>query len=235
MCGRFTLYTDINILAERFIFDPCDLREQGSFVPSYNIAPSQRVMVVTKRSNMNVNRVEMMRWGLKPAWLETQSSSELLINARSETISEKPSFQEAFSKRRCLILSDGFYEWENTTIGKRPTRVQMRETKPFAFAGIWEPGRDNSGNHDSGLISSCAILTTQASKFMKPIHNRMPIILKPQNEQKWTNNEITERKELENILSPVADKYMEAWHVSQFVNSTHNNEPLCIERELKLL
>ncbi len=235
MCGRFTLYTDINILAERFLFDPCDLRKQGGFVPNYNIAPSQRVMVVTKESNLSAHKVQMMRWGLKPAWLKRQSGSELLINARSETISEKPSFQEAFSNRRCLILSDGFYEWENTATGKRPTRVQMKETKPFAFAGIWEPGRDNSGNHDSGLISSCAILTTQASKFMKPIHNRMPIILKPQNEQKWTDNKITEPKDLEDTLSPLPDKYMESWYVSQFANSTHNNEPIGIERMLKLV
>jgi len=111
----------------------------------------------------------------------------------------------------------------------------MRETKPFAFAGIWEPGRDNSGKYDPELMSSCAILTTPASEFMKPIHNRMPIILKPQNEQKWADKEITEPEELENILSPIADKHMEAWHVSQFVNSPHNNDPLCIKRELKLL
>ena len=111
----------------------------------------------------------------------------------------------------------------------------MRETKPFAFAGIWEPGRDNSGKYDPELMSSCAILTTQASKFMKPIHNRMPIILKPQNEKKWADKEITEPEELEDLLSPIADKHMETWPVSQFVNSPHNNDPLCIKRELKLL
>ena len=235
MCGRFTLYTDISILAERFLFDHYDIYAQGGFVPSYNIAPTQRVLVVTKESNMNVNRVEVMRWGLKPTWIKRQSSSKLLINARSETISEKPSFREAFSNRRCLILADGFYEWEHTTIGKRPVRIQMRETKPFAFAGIWEPGRDNSGKYDPELMSSCAIITTLASKFMKPIHNRMPIILKPQNEKKWTDKEITEPEELEDILSPIADKHMETWHVSQFVNSPNNNDPLCIKRELKLL
>ena len=235
MCGRFTLYTDLKILAERFLFDLSDLHDQGGFNPSYNIAPSQQVLVVTQKPNTNENKVAIMTWGLPASWSRAQKGSQSLINARSETVSQKPSFRYSFNSRRCLILADGFYEWKTTSAGKRPVHIQLKESKPFAFAGIWEPGRDNSGNYDPQLMSFCTILTTQANMFMSHIHNRMPVILKRHNEQKWTDQDPTKRTELREIISPISDKYMKSWDVSQFVNSPRNNSPICIKEELRLL
>ena len=235
MCGRFTLYTDLKVLAERFVFDSSDLQNQGGFNPTYNIAPTQQVLVVTKEPNTHDNKIEIMKWGFPISWKRTRKDSQFLINARSETVSKKSSFRDSFNNRRCLILADGFYEWKNTSAGKRPVHVQLKKSKPFAFAGIWEPASDNSKNYDPKLISFCTIITTPANTFMSPIHNRMPVILKQQNEQKWITKGPTTLKELGEIISPISSKYMESWDVSQFVNSPRNNGPLCIEEELKLL
>jgi len=235
MCGRFTLYTDLKVLAERFVFDSSDLQNQGGFNPTYNIAPTQQVLVVTKEPNTHDNKIEIMKWGFPISWKRTRKDSQFLINARSETVSKKSSFRDSFNNRRCLILADGFYEWKNTSAGKRPVHVRLNEAKPFAFAGIWEPANDNSESHDPKLMSFCTILTAPANIFMSPIHNRMPVILKQQNEQKWIGLDPTTIEELGEIISPISSKYMESWDVSQFVNSPRNNGPLCIEEELRLL
>ena len=154
-----------------------------------------------------------------------------MINARSETASEKPSFRSAFRKRRCLILADGFYEWRKTPTGKQPVRIQMKGGSPFAFAGLWE----SWNNREGGQIHSCTILTMAANSFMKNIHDRMPLILKKDNESKWLDCSRNDPEEIKDMIEELPTDYFESWDVSKLVNTASNNNLACIEPEFRLL
>ena len=228
MCGRFTLFTSLKELTDRFGFDsfPVNLN------PSYNITPTQPVLTVRNiPGDTKQVQADFMRWGLIPAWAKDASLGGRMINARSETASEKPSFRSAFRKRRCLILADGFYEWRKVSTGKQPVRIQMKGGSPFAFAGLWE----SWNNREGGEVNSCTILTMSANSFMKNIHDRMPLILQKNNESKWLDSSRTDPEEIKEMIQEFPNDYLESWDVSKLVNIPTNNNPECIEPEVRLL
>ena len=218
MCGRYTLATPVERLAEEFGFE-------GSSVdlpPNYNVAPTQEVAAVLEEDGQR--RLEVLRWGLIPSWADDPRIGSRMINARAETAPEKPSFRRAFRERRCLIPADGFYEWKRTNGGKQPFYVHMREGRPFAFAGLWESWQEDG----SPEIRSCAILTTEPNALAGQIHDRMPVILSASSYDAWLDPG-AERDELAALLAPYPEDGMEAYPVSRFVNSPSNNDPRCVE------
>jgi putative SOS response-associated peptidase YedK len=217
MCGRYTLATPVNSLAEQFHIDeyPTDLSS------SYNVAPTQEVAAVLVEDEKR--RLEMLRWGLIPSWADDPSIGNKMINARAETVSEKPSFRTPFKHRRCLILSDGFYEWQRTPDRKQPYYIHMKDGTPFAFAGLWESWRDGEE------IRSCTIITTEANELVGEVHHRMPVILPPEDYGLWLDPEFEEKEALTSLLRPYKSGDMEAYPVSRRVNSPSNNAPACIE------
>ena len=228
MCGRFTLSTSLKELTDRFGLNSFPVNVS----PSYNIAPTQPVLTVRSMPGRTRQvKADFMRWGLIPAWAKNTSMGIRMINARSETASEKPSFRSAFRKRRCLILADGFYEWRKTPTGKQPTRIQMKGGNPFAFAGLWESWNNPEGRD----IHSCTILTMTANSFMKNIHDRMPLILQKDNERKWLDSSKNDPEEIKELLEELPSDYFESWDVSKLVNTPTNNNPECIEPEVRLL
>jgi putative SOS response-associated peptidase YedK len=217
MCGRYTLSAPVGTLAEEFHLEG----SLPDLPASYNIAPTQEVPAVLE--NDGGRRLELLRWGLIPTWADDPGIGSRMINARSETAPEKPSFRRAFRKRRCLIPADGFYEWRKTARGKQPYYMRMRDGRPFAFAGLWERwGREGEE------ILSCAILTTGANALVAEIHDRMPVILAPDAYDVWLDSG-SESDELTGLLAPYPADGMEAYPVSRFVNSPSNNDPRCIE------
>ncbi len=167
-----------------------------------------------------------MRWGLIPFWAKNRSIGSRMINARAETVVDKPSFRDAFRRRRCLVLADGFYEWRRTATGKRPMRVALRSGEPFAFAGIWSMWKDPEDNS----IPTCAIITTSANELLRLIHHRMPAILPREMEGFWLDRSIQDTTELRSVLTPYPDDAMEAYEVSTLVNSVANDGPDLIAR-----
>ncbi len=218
MCGRYTLKTPVEKLAEEFGFDASSVK----LPPNYNVAPTQEVAAVL--SEGGERRLELLRWGLIPSWADDPGIGSRMINARAETAPEKPSFRRAFRERRCLIPADGFYEWKRTNGAKQPYYIRMREGRPFAFAGLWEGWKDNGGPE----IRSCAILTTAPNALAGEIHDRMPVILPAGSYDAWLDPE-AEKDELISLLAPYHEAEMEAYPVSRFVNSPSNNDPRCIE------
>ena len=218
MCGRYTLRTPIDSLVERFEIE----EYPSSITPSFNIAPTQEVAAVL--SEDDERHLEMLRWGLIPLWADDSGIGSRMINARSETAAEKPSFRKAFKERRCLILADGFYEWQKTGNGKQPYYIRMEDGSPFALAGLWEVW-DKYGEE----IRSCTILTTAANDLVGEIHHRMPVILPPENYDVWLDPDMREAEPLRDLLRPYRDEVMEAYSVSRKVNKPSNDEPSCIE------
>ena len=218
MCGRFSLTIELDDLLERFQIQQTRIED---YVPRFNIAPSQQIPVVIKADDMN--RLGTLRWGLIPFWAKDPSISNKLINARSETAHEKGSFKHALKKRRCLILSDGFYEWKRTNNRKIPLRFQVNNGEPFAMAGLWEKWKDGKE-----AVYTCTILTTAANELMKEIHNRMPVILTKEMEEVWLNPDIDGLDKLKECMQPYPSEKMSAYEVSTLVNSPRNEEPDCI-------
>jgi putative SOS response-associated peptidase YedK len=218
MCGRYTLATPVERLAEEFGFDASSV----DLPPNYNVAPTQGVAAVLAEGGER--RLEVLRWGLIPSWADDPQIGSRMINARAETAPEKPSFRRAFRERRCLIPADGFYEWKRTNGSKQPYYIDMKEGRPFAFAGLWESWKDDGGPE----IRSCAILTTKPNALAGEIHDRMPVILPAGSYDVWLEPE-ADRDELYGLLAPYPEDEMEAYPVSRFVNSPSNNDPRCIE------
>lgn len=217
MCGRYTLSSPSMKLFERFGIDG----EAPELVPNYNVAPTQSVAAILAENGGR--RLESFRWGLVPSWAKDLSIGSRMINARSETAHEKPSFRSAFKRRRCLIPADGFYEWKKEEGGKQPFHIRMEDGEPFAFAGLWE-----TWDGGEGEVRTCAILTTEANEMMKPIHHRMPVILPPDLYEAWLGDE-AEKEELIAMMEPYPSDDMEAYPVSRFVNKPSNNDPSCVE------
>jgi putative SOS response-associated peptidase YedK len=218
MCGRFTRTQSVETISKEFGL------EELPFEPglSYNVAPAQKVAIII---NDGQKRLVMARWGLVPSWAKDISMGNKMINARSETITEKPSYRSAFKKRRCLVVADGFYEWQNVGGEKRPAYIRLKSGKPFGFAGLYELWNSPEGEE----VTSCSIITTEANELMKPIHERMPVIMPKNREDEWLNTATEDRALLLGLLKPYPSSEMEAYPVSKRVNSPQNNSADCIK------
>lgn len=218
MCGRFTLRS----LAEslRQVYGLAHLPDIG---PRYNIAPSQPIPVV--RDARDGRRLEELRWGLVPHWADDPSIGNRMINARAETVADKPAYREAFRQRRCLVAADGFYEWERIGNGrKQPWFVRLKSDGPFAFAGLWERWRDP---RQGGTLESSAFLTTEPNELVAPIHDRMPVILVGEAMEAWLDPDTTETS-LHELLEPLEPGAMEAHPVSVHVNDPAHDDARCL-------
>jgi putative SOS response-associated peptidase YedK len=211
LCGRFTLYATNEELEKRF-----QVSLDGPFEKSYNIAPTQMVLGIV--SNQGERQVAFFRWGLIPFWAKDAKMGHRMINARAETVHEKPSFRRLLQRKRCLIPSDGFFEWKQTASGKQPYYIHLKEGSLFSFAGLWDTWKD--GDQE---IHSCTIITTQANELMKSLHHRMPVIFEPEQEEIWLDRSIGDAEALQSLLTPLADQKLEAYPVSARVNSPKNN------------
>ncbi len=218
MCGRYTLATPVEALAEEFgVAGPLP-----EVPPSYNVAPTQEVAVMLVEGGER--RLEMLRWGLIPSWADDPQIGSRMINARCETVSEKPSFRGAFRRRRCLLPADGFYEWQRTDNGKQPYHIHANDGSPFAFAGLWE-----SWSGDGEEIRSCTILTTETNEVVGEVHHRMPVIVAPEDYETWLDPDVREADRLTPLLTPYPSEALEAYPVSRFVNSPSNDDKRCVE------
>lgn len=213
MCGRFSIFADPGRLAERFQVDlpPETMR------PRYNAAPTQVLPVILNEGD---RVIRLLRWGLIPFWAKDPSIGSQMINARAETLAEKPAFRNALKKRRCLVLADGFYEWQKTATGKAPMRIALASNEPFAFAGLWE----NWDTPDGGVLRTFTIVTTTPNELIEPIHNRMPVILRPEHESLWLDNYADQGAWLD-VLRPYPADLMIAYPVSKRVNAVGNDDP----------
>ncbi len=220
MCGRFTL-TDPNAdIAVQF-----NLPEIPDMQPRYNIAPTQPVATVRAGREGKARELVMLHWGLIPFWAKDTKIGARLINARSETAAEKPSFRAAFRRRRCLVVADGFYEWQKQNGTKQPFFIHLRDSRPFAFAGLWEHWE----GPDDSIVQSCTLLTCEPNDFLRVVHNRMPVILDPGDYDLWLDPEVEQPDLLQPLLRPYSAREMAAYPVSRFVNSPNNDSPRCIE------
>ncbi|KLU67402.1 putative SOS response-associated peptidase YedK [Desulfosporosinus acididurans] len=217
MCGRFSLI-QVKDLEKRFDFVQLELE----FEPRFNIAPSQSVPVVVRENDRNYLR--MFRWGLIPSWAKDEHLGSKMINARGETLSEKPSFRKSFEQKRCLVLADGFYEWKKEGRIKAPYRITLQDGKPFAFAGLWDTWLSPSGQR----INSCTIITTASNKLMETIHQRMPVILPADKESLWLNVEASSSHDVQGLLTPYPSEQMVAYEVLPYVNSPSYEGPECV-------
>ena len=220
MYGRYSLSTDIEGLSFRFDFKAMGL----TFQERYNIAPTQNVLTVT--NDGSENQAQMMKWGLIPFWAKDPKIGNRSINARAESVHERPMFRSAFRKRRCLVIADGFYEWMKVGKDKVPMRIILKSGEPFGFAGLWETWNAPEGE----LIHSCSIVTTTPNDLMEPIHDRMPVILPRESERLWLDPGQQGTDTLKSLLAPYAAAEMEAYAVSRLVNSPKNDTPDVIAR-----
>ena len=223
MCGRYTITTQHTKIVQRWPF-PSELPDIRKLVPSYNIAPSQKV--VAAWWGPNGKALTGMRWGFLPPWAKDVAVGYKMINARSETIAEKPTFRKAFKEQRCLIVADGFYEWQKTGKTKQPVRIVLKSLELFAFAGLWSAWKDPETKAE---ILSCAIVTCAANTLLTPVHDRMPVILKKDAEEAWLDNELKDPAALQPVLHPYPDDEMEFYSVSPSVNAPTVNKPSLID------
>ena len=220
MCGRFALTADKKKLEESFagVETPAEMPQR------YNIAPSQPIAVI---ANNNPHTLEFFQWGLIPSWAKDPKIGNRMINARAETLAEKPSFKTAYKRRRCLIPANGFYEWRKTpgSKTKTPLYIYLKSGDPFAFAGLWESWHGKDGSN----ILSCTIITTEPNHFVAEIHNRMPVILPPEHYQQWLDPDEQDPAHLNPLLAPFPAELMAAHVVSRTVNNPRNETAECIE------
>jgi putative SOS response-associated peptidase YedK len=219
MCGRFTLTTPAQTLTVQF-----ELTDVPALEPRYNIAPTQPVAAVRIRGESEERELVLLRWGLIPFWAKDLGIGSRMINARSETVAEKPSFRTAFRRRRCLVLADGFYEWQKINGAKQPVYVSLQDREAFAFAGLWERWE----GPENGVVESCTLLTCEPNELLRPIHSRMPVILDPKDYSLWLDHGVQDATRLQSLLSPYASGRMQAYAVSRYVNSPRNQGPQCI-------
>jgi len=219
LCGRFVQYSLFPLLEKEFSL------KFGADVPlrqSYNIAPTQDVPVVV---NEEGNRLTLCRWGLIPSWAKDASIGSRMINARAETLAEKPSFKGPLKKHRCLVVADGFYEWKKTDSGKVPLYITMKDGRPLGFAGLYSDWTPPGGD----TIRTCTIVTTEPNELLRPIHNRMPVIIKPDKREQWLDPEEHDPEKLSSLLTPYPSDELDTWEVSRAVNSPSNDDPQLIQ------
>jgi len=223
MCGRFTLHHSADELAARFDAQPT----LPDIEPRYNIAPSQPLAAVIQATPDGPRQIEALHWGLIPFWAKDPAIGNRMINARAETLAEKPAFRHALTRRRCLIPADGFYEWRKEGGKSQPFHIRISTGDLFAFAGLWETWKRPD---DGQTLRSCTIITVPANPLMAPIHDRMPAILRPHDEARWLDTaHLRDPNDLLDLLGPYEDDVMEAYAVSKLVNAPVNDDPACIE------
>jgi len=219
VCGRYNLITDAEALVDFFEIDQV-LFEASGLGPRYNIAPGQNVPII--RNAGHCNELLLARWGLVPHWSREPGTKYSTINARAETVAEKPSYRDAFKRKRCLIPANGFYEWRRDGDKKTPHHIHAPDNSLLAFAGLWDHWEKQGEGFDS-----CSIIVTAASRAMQPIHERMPVILNPAQYSTWLNPAHYNRAQLESMLVPYAGS-LEIDQISRFVNSPENDGPGCV-------
>ena len=220
MCGRFTRKENFQQLAKLL-----GISNFPTLPPRYNIAPSQMIACVRANPESQENECVELKWGLVPSWAKDPSIGHKMINVRAETVAEKPSFRKAFQQRRCLILADGFYEWKSEGKAKQPYYIHFADHRPFAFAGLWERWA-RSGD---APLESCAVITTGPNALLETIHQRMPVILDPQNYADWLGSTKPDVSTLNAIFQPYPAESLEAYPVSPLVNYPRNDSELCLQ------
>jgi putative SOS response-associated peptidase YedK len=221
MCGRFTLRTNAAALVEHFGGElPFDVPLR------YNIAPTQPVATVRISPDDGCRHWQMVRWGLIPSWAKEESIGNRMINARAETLTEKPAFRAAWRRRRCLIPADGYYEWQKTGKSKQPFYIRLRDDSPFAMAGLWESWMNPA---TGAPVESCTVITTDANELTRPIHDRMPVILHAADYDRWLDPQLPNLDRLRELLRPFDSLAMRADPVSTLVNNPRNDNPRCVE------
>jgi putative SOS response-associated peptidase YedK len=209
MCGRFSLAEDLDNIAQRFHVDLMKLE----WKPRYNLAPAQGAITIVNEDGLR--HAEIMTWGLVPSWAKDRKIGYSMINARSETVATKPSFRHSYKRRRCLIVADGFFEWKD----KVPQRITRADGAIFAFGGLWDEWQD---------LRTFTIVTTPANDLLQTIHDRMPLILKPEDEEAWIN---PKNENPNNLLQPYPSELLQVYEVSPIVNSWKNDSKECIEKK----
>ena len=218
MCGRYTLTKEERRLQERY-----GIIEHEPFQPRFNICPTQDAPVLLIDENP---KIKSLRWGLIPFWAKDAKIGNSLINARCETIHEKPPYRAAFKKRRCLIPADGFYEWMKVPGGKQPMHIRLKNGEPFAFAGVWEFWK----NAEEKPLLTFSIVTTEPNELLAQVHNRMPVIVAQNDYDQWLDPKLTAREQLESLFRPYPAEAMEFYPISTMVNNPRIEHPKCIER-----
>ncbi len=216
MCGRYRLSRRKQLLEEYFDSGPGD----EDWAPRYNIAPTQPVPVIRQNPKEPVRELSLLRWGLIPSWAKNSSAGAQMINARSETAATKPAFRDALKFRRCMIPADGFYEWKRTGTVKQPYCFEVDGGKLFAFAGIWDRWKDESGN----MVETCSILTTTPNAVTSVVHDRMPVILNPDSYDLWLDPGMRDVSTVSDLLKPCDARLMRCYPVSARINHVANDD-----------
>ncbi len=209
MCGRYTLRADAQEIARHFAVE-----EMPGVTPRYNVAPSQAVAII-RVAEGGGREADMYRWGLIPSWAKDPGIGNKLINARSETVAEKPAFRDAYKRRRCLVIADGYFEWQKLPArGRQPYYFKLKDDQPFAFAGLYEHWR----GPDDRVLNSCTLLTTQANDILRPVHDRMPVMLHRADYDLWLDTDVRQMELLHELFRPYAAEEMTSYRVSALVN-----------------
>jgi putative SOS response-associated peptidase YedK len=220
MCGRFSQTASPEVIAQQF-----ELIDPPLFNPRYNIAPSQPVVAIRIDPDTTTRRLVQLRWGLIPSWAKDAKIGNQCINAKAETVAEKPAFRSAFKKRRCLVVATGFYEWQVRGPVKQPMWIGLRSKRSFAFAGLWEHWTTAEGEP----LETCTIITTEPNELMQSIHNRMPVILAPTSYDQWLDPAFQHIEPLKALLRPYLSEELTAYPVSTLVNNPRHDAPQCLE------
>jgi putative SOS response-associated peptidase YedK len=215
MCGRFVLATPVPTIAKRFKVKQVVSPDPG---PRYNIAPTNEIVIVNTGS---VRHLIPCRWGFLPVWAKDPAIGNTMINARAETVADKPAFRHALKKQRCLVIADGFYEWKKERGRKLPMYIRLTSGEPFGFAGLYNVWASPAGDE----MCTCTIITTTANDLLKPIHDRMPVIIPERREDLWLDSAVQEKEELLPLLMPYDTGAMEAWEVSPRMNRPGYDSP----------
>lgn len=220
VCGRFTRKENFKQLAESL-----GLAHLPPLEPRYNIAPSQSIACVRVNPTSLQKECVELKWGLVPSWARDPGIGNKMINARAETVAEKPSFRKPFTQQRCLILADGFYEWKREGKTKQPYYIHMKDNRPFVFAGLWDHWKPG----DDPPLESCTMITTGPNQVMEPIHHRMPVILDPKDYFFWLDHAMQDPQPLGGLLKPYPAEEMEAFPIGSLVNNPRNESALCLQ------
>ncbi len=221
MCGRYSLIVEMEQLLIYYGIQP----SAYAHTPRYNIAPGQSLPAIIADAD-GTRRIGPLRWGLVPSWAKEEKVGYMMINARAETLADKPAFRKLLPSRRCILPADGFYEWRKLNKNeKQPYRITLKDKSLFSMAGLYDTWISPSGDK----VNTCTIITTVPNELMQPIHDRMPVILPPEHVRHWLNKEITDLSQLMQLLQPYSSEQMRLYPVNPLVGSVKNDSPACIE------